>query len=158
MCFEHGDPSQLLHHLQQNGVRAGTVAPGTVRLVTHCDVDDAGIERAVAALRSSQSQSHVARAVEGRSSVTAILSKKISAQWQITAHTIWTPAILIFAVAIGVVLWRRRDRFARAAEWHVLLKAALVAALVGGVAGLAFNDGGVITTTPIALFASSTSA
>ena len=53
VCFEHGDPSQLLHHLQQNGVRAGTVAPGTVRLVTHCDVDDAGIERAVAALRSS---------------------------------------------------------------------------------------------------------
>ena len=40
VCFDHSDPSQLLHHLQQNGVRAGTVAPGTVRLVTHCDVDD----------------------------------------------------------------------------------------------------------------------
>ena len=53
VCFEHSDPSLLLHHLQQNGVLAGTVAPGTVRLVTHCDVDDAGIDRAVAALRSS---------------------------------------------------------------------------------------------------------
>ena len=53
VCFEHSDPSLLLNHLQQNGVLAGTVAPGTVRLVTHCDVDDAGIERAIAALRSS---------------------------------------------------------------------------------------------------------
>ena len=53
VCFEHSDPGQLLHHLQQNGVLAGTVAPGTVRLVTHCDVDDAGLERAIAALRSS---------------------------------------------------------------------------------------------------------
>jgi len=53
VCFEHSDPSLLLHHLQQNGVRAGTVAPGTVRLVTHCDVDDAGIDRAVAALQSA---------------------------------------------------------------------------------------------------------
>jgi len=112
-----------------------------------------GLLIAVDALRSSSSQSHVARAVEGRSSVTAILSKKISAQWQITAHTIWTPAILIFAAAILVILWGRRDQVARLAEWHVLLKAALFAALVGGVAGLAFNDGGVITTAPIALFA-----
>jgi threonine aldolase len=53
VCFEHSDPSLLVHHLQQNGVLAGTVAPGIVRLVTHCDVDDAGIDRAVAALRSS---------------------------------------------------------------------------------------------------------
>ena len=27
-CFEHRDPGQLLHHLQQNGVLAGTVARG----------------------------------------------------------------------------------------------------------------------------------
>ena len=53
VCFDHSDPSQLLHHLQQNGVRAGTVSPGTVRLVTHCGVDDEGIDQAVAALRSS---------------------------------------------------------------------------------------------------------
>ncbi|MEO5841276.1 MAG: GntG family PLP-dependent aldolase [Acidimicrobiales bacterium] len=53
VCFEHSDPSLLLHHLQQNGVLAGTVAPGIVRLVTHCDVDGPGIERAIAALRSS---------------------------------------------------------------------------------------------------------
>jgi len=115
-----------------------------------------GLLIAVDALRSSQSQSHVARAVEGRSSVTAILSKKISAQWQITAHTIWTPAILIFATAIVVILWRRRDRVARVAEWHVLLKTALLAALVGSVAGFLFNDGGVITAAPIALFAATT--
>jgi len=53
VCFDHSDPSQLLHHLLQHDVLAGTVAPGTVRLVTHCDVDDDGIERAIAALRSS---------------------------------------------------------------------------------------------------------
>jgi threonine aldolase len=53
VCFEHADPSQLLHTLQQQGVLAGTVAPQTVRFVTHCDVDDAGIDRAIAAVRSA---------------------------------------------------------------------------------------------------------
>ena len=32
------------------GVLAGTIAPGVVRLVTHHDVDDEGLERALAAL------------------------------------------------------------------------------------------------------------
>jgi hypothetical protein len=31
-----------LAHLQSEGVLAGTIAPRTVRLVTHHDVDDAG--------------------------------------------------------------------------------------------------------------------
>ncbi len=35
------------------GVLAGTIAPGVVRLVTHHDVDDDGVERAVKALRGA---------------------------------------------------------------------------------------------------------
>ena len=42
------DPRGLLRHLRAEGVRAGTIAPGVVRLVTHLDVDDAGIDRAIA--------------------------------------------------------------------------------------------------------------
>ena len=42
-------------------------------------------------------------------------------------HTIWTPAILVFAGAVAVILWRRRDLVARAVERHALLRPALLA-------------------------------
>jgi len=51
--FHHDAPDELLAHLAEHGVLAGTVGPGVVRLVTHLDVDDAGIERARAALASA---------------------------------------------------------------------------------------------------------
>lgn len=50
VTFRHPDPAGLLHRLQDQGVLAGTIAPGVVRLVTHHDVDDAGIDRACRAL------------------------------------------------------------------------------------------------------------
>jgi threonine aldolase len=53
VVFRHPEPAVLLDHLATAGVRAGTIAPRTVRLAVHCDEDDAGIDRAVAALRSA---------------------------------------------------------------------------------------------------------
>jgi threonine aldolase len=53
VTFAHPEPDSLLAHLEGNGVMAGTIAPNVVRLVTHHDVDDAGIERAVGALASA---------------------------------------------------------------------------------------------------------
>jgi threonine aldolase len=50
VTFDHAEPDKLLAHLQGEGVLAGTIAPRTVRLVTHHDVDDAGLERAITAL------------------------------------------------------------------------------------------------------------
>jgi threonine aldolase len=50
VTFFYADPEALLHHLQGAGILAGTIAPNTVRLVTHHDVDDVGLERAIAAL------------------------------------------------------------------------------------------------------------
>jgi threonine aldolase len=50
-CPPH--PADLLAHLAGSGVKAGLVAPGAVRLVTHLDVDDAGIDLACAALADS---------------------------------------------------------------------------------------------------------
>jgi len=44
-------PADLLDALAANGVRAGTIDVDTVRFVTHRDVDDAGIDRTIAALR-----------------------------------------------------------------------------------------------------------
>jgi hypothetical protein len=114
-----------------------------------------GLLIGVDALRTSGAQSHVARAVEGKSGVGAIISRKVHLQWVTTVHTIWTPAILVFAGAIVVVLWQRRDLVARAMEWHTQLRAALLAALVGGIAGFVFNDGGVLVTAPIAMFSAS---
>jgi threonine aldolase len=51
--FAHAEPDKLLDHLRRDGVLAGTIAPRTVRLVTHHDVDDAGLRRALASLCSA---------------------------------------------------------------------------------------------------------
>jgi threonine aldolase len=53
VVFLHGDTAALLAHLAAEGVKAGTIAPGTVRLVTHRDVDDEGIERACKAISTA---------------------------------------------------------------------------------------------------------
>jgi threonine aldolase len=53
VTWRHPDTRHLLDHLAAAGIVAGTIAPGVVRLVTHHDVDDAGIERAVAALATA---------------------------------------------------------------------------------------------------------
>jgi threonine aldolase len=50
VLFFHPDTDGLLAHLAEQGVLAGTVAPGLVRLVTHADVDDHGIDVACAAI------------------------------------------------------------------------------------------------------------
>ena len=53
VTWAHPRPQPLLDHLAAEGVLAGTIAPGVVRLVTHHDVDDAGVERAAKALASA---------------------------------------------------------------------------------------------------------
>jgi threonine aldolase len=53
VVFRHGHTDRLLAHLRDQGVLAGTIAPGWVRLVTHLDVDDEGIDRACRALASA---------------------------------------------------------------------------------------------------------
>jgi threonine aldolase len=50
VVFPHSDPDALLSYFRGAGVLAGTVAPGIVRLVTHADVDDRGIEQACRAI------------------------------------------------------------------------------------------------------------
>ena len=53
VAFRHPNSLGLLDHLHQAGIRAGLLAPGIVRFVTHLDVDDADIDRAVAALATA---------------------------------------------------------------------------------------------------------
>lgn len=50
VLFCHPDPTSLLAHLRERDVLAGTIAPGVVRLVTHRDVGDEGIDVARKAL------------------------------------------------------------------------------------------------------------
>jgi threonine aldolase len=50
VTFAHAEPQKLLAHLEGQGVLAHAIAPETMRLVTHHDVDDDGVVRAVAAL------------------------------------------------------------------------------------------------------------
>jgi len=53
VTFRHDHPDALIAHLGAHGVLAGTIAPDTVRLVTHRDVDDQALAIAVGALRSA---------------------------------------------------------------------------------------------------------
>jgi threonine aldolase len=53
VVFAHPDPDRLLEHLRQEGVLAGSIAPGVVRLMTHLDVDDDGVDRARKAIASA---------------------------------------------------------------------------------------------------------
>jgi threonine aldolase len=53
VTFSHPDPPCLIAHLEVEGVRSGTIAPGVMRLVTHHDVDDAGLERARRAIAAA---------------------------------------------------------------------------------------------------------
>ncbi len=52
VTFRCDDAPGFIAHLERAGVLSGTIAPGVVRLMTHHDVDDAGIDRAVAAIDS----------------------------------------------------------------------------------------------------------
>jgi len=49
----HDRPDVLIGHLESHGIRAGTIAPGVIRLVTHKDVDDEGVERTLAAIATA---------------------------------------------------------------------------------------------------------
>jgi threonine aldolase len=53
VTFSHPEPEKLVAHLEGQGVLAHAIAPGVVRLVTHHDVDDAGVTRAIAALEDA---------------------------------------------------------------------------------------------------------
>jgi threonine aldolase len=53
VTFSHAEPEKLLAHLEGQGVLAHAIAPGIVRFVTHLDVDDAGVTRAIAALEDA---------------------------------------------------------------------------------------------------------
>jgi threonine aldolase len=50
VTFRHGQSDKLIAHLADQGVLAGTIAPDTMRFVTHHDIDDAGLARAIGAL------------------------------------------------------------------------------------------------------------
>ncbi|HEY2213461.1 MAG TPA: GntG family PLP-dependent aldolase [Acidimicrobiales bacterium] len=53
VTFHHQEPEKLLAYLEREGVLAGTVAPNQVRFVTHHDIDDAGLQRALEALNGA---------------------------------------------------------------------------------------------------------
>ena len=50
VTWRHPQTGRVVEHLGAEGVLAGTIAPGVLRLVTHHDVDDAGVDRARRAL------------------------------------------------------------------------------------------------------------
>ena len=53
VTWRHPDAAAVVSHLDGEGVRLGTIAPGVLRLVAHHDVDDDGIERAVKAITAA---------------------------------------------------------------------------------------------------------
>ena len=53
VVWQHADPDAVLAHLRAEGVLGGTIAPRVLRLMTHVDVDDDGVERACKALATA---------------------------------------------------------------------------------------------------------
>jgi len=53
VTWSHPRAEKVLAHLGGKGVLGGTIGPGVLRLVTHFDVDDDGLARAVAAIRGA---------------------------------------------------------------------------------------------------------
>jgi threonine aldolase len=53
VTFTHSEPEKLLAHLEGHGVLAHAIAPGTLRFVTHRDVNDGGLARAITALHAA---------------------------------------------------------------------------------------------------------
>ncbi len=53
VVFRHPDTDAVLAHLRAHDVLAGTIAPSVLRLMTHLDIDDAGLAQAVDALATS---------------------------------------------------------------------------------------------------------
>ena len=53
VTWTHSDAPSVLDHLESEGIRVGTIAPGVIRLVTHRDVDDEGVERAAKAISTA---------------------------------------------------------------------------------------------------------
>jgi threonine aldolase len=53
VTFSHPRPPVVLAHLRSEGVLGGTIAPGVVRLMTHHDVDDDDLARAVKAVATA---------------------------------------------------------------------------------------------------------
>jgi threonine aldolase len=50
VVFTPPDPRAVVAHLHEHGILADMIGPGVVRLVTHHDVDDEGIARAILAI------------------------------------------------------------------------------------------------------------
>lgn len=53
VTWHHDDADAVVGHLRTEGVLAATIAPGLLRLVTHHDVDDDGVDRAVKAVATA---------------------------------------------------------------------------------------------------------
>jgi threonine aldolase len=53
VVWHHDSAPAVLQHLRAEGILAGTIAPGVLRLVTHFDVDDDGTDRACKALSTA---------------------------------------------------------------------------------------------------------
>jgi threonine aldolase len=53
IVFSHDDCDALLAHLASSDVLGATIGPGRVRLVTHREVDDGGVERVRKAIASA---------------------------------------------------------------------------------------------------------
>ncbi len=53
VTWRHPAPAAVVAHLESEGVLAGTIAPGVLRLVTHVDIDDPALERAAKAIAAT---------------------------------------------------------------------------------------------------------
>ena len=136
--------------LRAGGRRMGLRA---VSAVAVCTIAVTGLLVAADALRSPDTQTHVARAASDGDGIGDVVARKLERNAKIALTTAWLPGAALLAGSVLIVIWRRRDAFDRAMFGRPHLRAALVACVVAAVCAIAFNDGGVIPAAIIALYA-----
>ncbi len=104
----------------------------------------------------SASRSHVARATAAGTGYADLIARKLEATARITFTTVWGPALVLFVACLGWLFVRHRLLVDRGFWGRPHLRAAIVASLVGAAAALVVQDGGVVASAMIMLYASVT--
>jgi len=100
------------------------------------------------ALAAPEIRSHIGREIAGQTPAGALVVRKVTSFFRITATTIWLPVSIVIAVPMALLVRRRANLLARGFWSLPSLRSALIAIAVGCVAAMGANDTGIIVVAP----------
>jgi hypothetical protein len=100
------------------------------------------------ALAAPEIRSHIGREIAGQTPASALVVRKVTSFFKITATTIWLPVSIVIAVPMALLVRRRANLLARSFWGLPSLRSALIAVAVGCGAAMGANDTGIIVVAP----------